>query len=71
VRARADRPGPVRHPQCELDADASLIPKVGLLIDRFAEDVQRGDLVWALLTEMVRVWRTDYESSPLIAHPEP
>ena len=55
--------------QCELDNDRSLIPKVGLLIDRFQEDVRQGDLVWATLTEMVRVWREDYESAPLIAHP--
>jgi hypothetical protein len=55
--------------QCELDNDPSLIPKVGLLIDRFQADVQRGDLVWATLTEMVRVWKEDYESQPLIARP--
>jgi hypothetical protein len=56
-------------PQCELDSDPTLIPRIGLLIDRFQEDVTRGDLVWATLTEMVRVWRADYESTPLIAHP--
>jgi hypothetical protein len=56
-------------PQCELDSDPTLIPRVGLLIDQFREDVAKGDLVWATLTEMVRVWRADYESSPLITHP--
>jgi hypothetical protein len=56
-------------PQCELDSDPTLIPRVGLLIDRFQEDVARGDLVWATLTEMARVWRSDYASAPLIAHP--
>lgn len=56
-------------PQCELDSDPTLVPRVGLLIDQFREDVERGDLVWATLTEMARVWRADYESSPLVAHP--
>lgn len=55
--------------QCELDNDPTLLPKIGLLIDRFQPDVQRGDLVWATLTEMVRVWREDYESQPLVARP--
>lgn len=55
--------------QCELDNDPSLIAKAGLLIDRFQEDVRKGDLVWATLTEMVGVWREDYESAPLIVHP--
>lgn len=56
-------------PQCELDSDPTLIPRIGLFIDRFQDDVTRGDLVWATLSEMVRVWRADYESTPLIAHP--
>lgn len=56
-------------PQCQLDSDPTLIPRVGLLIDRFQDDVAQGDLVWATLTEMVRVWRADYGSTPLIAHP--
>lgn len=55
--------------QCELDHDPTLLPKIGLLIDRFQPDVQRGDLVWATLTEMVRVWKQDYESQPLVTHP--
>jgi hypothetical protein len=55
--------------QCELDNDPTLIPRAGLLIDRFQEDVAKGDLVWATLTEMVRVWRADYGSTPLITHP--
>jgi hypothetical protein len=58
-------------PQCELDSDPTLIPGAGLFIDRFAEDVRSGDLVWAPLTELVRVWRDDYESQPLVAHPTP
>lgn len=56
-------------PQCELDSDPTLIPRAGLLIDQFQEDVAKGDLVWATLTEMVRVWRADYGSTPLITHP--
>lgn len=56
-------------PQCELDNDPTLIQRAGLLIDQFREDVAKGDLVWATLTEMVRVWKADYGSSPLIAHP--
>ena len=56
-------------PQCELDSDPTLIPRVGTLIDQFRADVDNGDLVWATLTEMVRVWRADYGSVPLIAHP--
>jgi hypothetical protein len=56
-------------PQCELDSDATLIPRVGQLIDQFREDVASGDLVWATLTEMVRVWRADYGSQPLFARP--
>ncbi|MGE0862413.1 MAG: hypothetical protein AB7P34_00820 [Vicinamibacterales bacterium] len=59
----------VMVPQCELDSDPTLISSVGLFIDRFQEDVERGDLVWAPLTEMVRVWREDYGSQPLVAHP--
>ncbi len=55
--------------QCELDNDPTLIPRAGLLIDQFQEDVAKGDLVWATLTEMVRVWRADYGSTPLITHP--
>lgn len=55
--------------QCELDSDPTLIPRMGLFIDRFQEDVAKGDLVWATLTEMVRVWRADYESAPLVTHP--
>ncbi len=54
-------------PQCELDSDLTLIPRIGLFIDRFQEDVAKGDL-GATLTEMVRVWRVDYESAPLITH---
>ena len=50
-------------------SDPTLIPRAGLLIDRFQEDVAKGDLVWATLTEMVRVWRADYGSTPLITHP--
>jgi hypothetical protein len=56
-------------PQCELDSDPTLLPRVGLFIDRFQPDVQRGDLVWATLTEMVRVWKADYDSQPLVTHP--
>lgn len=59
----------VMIPQCELDSDPTLIPRIGLFIDRFQEDVATGDLVWATLTEMVRVWKADYESAPLITHP--
>lgn len=55
--------------QCELDNNPALIPSVGLLIDQLQADVDRGDVVWATLTEMVRVWRADYGSQPLIAHP--
>jgi len=54
-------------PQCELDSDPTVRTRVGTLIDRFQEDVARGDLVWATLTEMARVWRADYGSTPLIA----
>lgn len=55
-------------PQCELDSNPALISSVGLLIDQLQGDVDRGDVVWATLTEMVKVWRSDYESRPLIAH---
>lgn len=56
-------------PQCELDSNPALISSVGLLIDQLQGDVGRGDVVWATLTEMVKVWRSDYQSLPLIAHP--
>lgn len=55
--------------QCELDTDPTLIPKALALVDQFADDVRQGDLVWAPLSKMVETWRTEYDSTPLIAHP--
>lgn len=55
--------------QCNLDIDPSLTTKAIALIDEFANDVKNGDVVWAPLTEILRVWRTDYGATPLIVHP--
>ena len=51
-------------PQCLLDSDPTLIPTVEAIVDRFAPDVATGDLVWATLPTMARVWREEYGSQP-------
>jgi hypothetical protein len=55
--------------QCNLDIDPTMAASAAALLERFAPDVANGDLVWTPLDEMVRVWRDDYGSAPLVAHP--
>lgn len=39
-------------------------------IDQVAGEVKKGNMVWATLPEMVRVWREEYESVPTIYQQE-
>lgn len=56
-------------PQCDLDIDPALMARAAEMLARFAPDVETGDLVWAPIGEMVRAWREEYDSAPLVAHP--
>lgn len=53
--------------QCELD-DA-MISAVAAEIDALKPEVDAGNLVWAPIPEMVRVWRTEYGSVPTYLEP--
>jgi hypothetical protein len=56
-------------PQCELDTDPTLYTDAATLIDDFAGAVDAGELVWAPLTEIVRMWEDEYGSEPTIYRP--
>jgi hypothetical protein len=56
-------------PQCRLDQDRALLPAVAAIVDRFEPDVATGDLVWATLPEIARVWRETYGSAAVILEP--
>jgi hypothetical protein len=50
--------------QCGFSADETA--GYARFIDDHAADVASGDLVWATLPEVVRIWREDYASAPVI-----
>ena len=52
--------------QCNLDADRTILTTVRDIIDGFAPDVATGDLVWATLPEVLRVWREEYGSTATV-----
>lgn len=55
--------------QCRLDADPSLMSAISGIVDRFAADVATGDLVWATLPTVGRVWREEYGQAPAVLRP--
>jgi hypothetical protein len=56
-------------PQCSLDSDPTLLPTVAAIFDRFVPDVATGDLVWATLPTVLRTWREQYGSAPVVLRP--
>lgn len=56
-------------PQCNLDSDPTLLPTLATILDRFVPDVATGDLVWATLPTILRTWREQYGSAPVVLRP--
>jgi hypothetical protein len=50
--------------QCTLSDD--IVQQLAVDIDAHAADAASGDLVWATLPEIERIWREDYSSTPII-----
>ncbi|MBI5509689.1 MAG: hypothetical protein HY903_13125 [Deltaproteobacteria bacterium] len=55
--------------QCSITGAS--IDALATSIDEYAADVAAGDLVWATLPEVARIWRAEYDSMPSILQPEP
>ncbi len=36
------------------------------IIDKYKQDVEKGNLVWATLQDIVRIWKEEYSSEPVI-----
>ncbi|MBL8144189.1 MAG: hypothetical protein JNM38_23950 [Acidobacteria bacterium] len=56
-------------PQCELDNDPAVLASVASITQTLAPYVARGDLAWATLPEMLRIWRDEYQSRPNVFLP--
>lgn len=56
-------------PQCELDSDPGIAQSAEDIIAALEDAVRDGEVVWATLPEMLRVWQDEYGSTPTIFLP--
>jgi hypothetical protein len=55
--------------QCNMDIDPSIGALASAVLDAAAPYVARGDIVWATLPTVARVWREEYGSQPSTLRP--
>jgi hypothetical protein len=55
--------------QCSLDSNPSIIPFAAAILDAAQPYLSRGDIVFASLPEVLRIWREEYGSVPTVLRP--